>query len=241
MKLLVVIPTYNEAENIENLLAAAFSYMPQDLSRGSVLVIDDNSPDGTAAIVNSLIDKHLRRLHLHTRAGKLGVASAYLHGFAWGVANGYDAILAMDADFSHNPKYIPAMLTQIETNDIVVGSRNVAGGAIENRSLLRDLITKGAALYCRLILHCPIRDFTGGFNMWSRAALEKIGIDTVFSRGYSFQIEMKYKAYRAHCKIAEIPIVFADRKYGKSKMSKKIFFQALLDVWKIKRSINVKC
>jgi len=229
MQLLIVIPTYNEIENIESFVFSVFSSAPE----AHILVIDDNSPDGTAAVVEKIaVDKPL--LHILKRSGKLGVASAFLDGFSWGINNGFDILLAMDADFSHNPKYIPLMLKEIENADLVIGSRNVRGGAIEDRTFVRNMLTKGGALYCRTILNCPIRDFTSGYNMWRRTTLEKIGLESVFSRGYSFQIEMKYKAYRRQCRIVEIPIVFSDRKKGQSKMSGDFFLKALGDVWKIK-------
>jgi len=230
MRLLIIIPTYNEIENIESLILSAFSFAPE----AHILVIDDNSPDGTATAVEKIAgDKS--SLHIMKRSGKQGVASAFLEGFAWGINNSFDILLAMDADFSHNPKYIPLMLKEIETADLVIGSRNVAGGVIENRKWVRNILTKGGALYCRTILKCPVRDFTSGYNMWRSTTLQKIGLESVFSRGYSFQIEMKYKAYLKHCHIVEIPIVFSDRKRGQSKMSGSFFFKALGDVWKIRK------
>jgi dolichol-phosphate mannosyltransferase len=168
------------------------------------------------------------------RPGKQGVATAFLGAFAWGVQSGYDTILAMDADFSHDPKYIPQMLDTIAENDMVIGSRNVKGGGIENRTWFRDCVTKCAALYCRIILGYRIYDFTGGYNMYRKEVFEKIGIDTIQCRGYSFQIEIKYKAFKTGLRIAEIPIIFPDRRFGTSKMSGKLLFQAILDVWKIK-------
>jgi dolichol-phosphate mannosyltransferase len=233
--LLVVVPTYNEKENIEPFLKEVFEYIPEN---ADILVIDDNSPDGTALVVKEIVENYKGRIHLIVRKKKMGGASAFLQGFSWGIEHGYDLLLAMDADFSHNPKYIPVMLEQIQNSDVVIGSRNVKGGGIENRTLIRNLITKGAALYCRILLGCPIRDFTGGYNLWSKTALEKIGVDTIKTRGYSFQIEMKYKAFKSKCRIVEIPIIFPDRKYGTSKMSKTIFFQALVDVWRINMLIG---
>jgi putative flippase GtrA len=164
----------------------------------------------------------------------LGCASAFLDGFTWGINNGFDILLAMDADFSHDPKYIPLMLKEIENADLVIGSRNTEGGGIENRSWVRNVLTKGGSLYCQTILKCPIKDFTGGYNMWRKTTLEKIGLESIVSRGYSFQIEMKYKAYQKQCRIVEIPIIFPDRKKGLSKMSSSFLLKALADVWKIK-------
>ncbi|GHV91234.1 hypothetical protein AGMMS50268_17370 [Spirochaetia bacterium] len=232
MKILTVVPTYNEIENIEAFIGAVFQYLP---ASGGILVVDDSSPDRTAAAVEKLVPQYPDRLFLLKRAGKLGGASAFLEGFAWGIAHGYDALLAMDADFSHDPKYIPLMAEKIETCDLVIGSRNVPGGGVENRSWVRNIITRGGALYSRITLGCPIRDFTGGYNLWRKETLEKIGLANVALRGYSFQLEMKYKACKAGCNIVEVPIIFPDRKHGTSKMSNKYFFDALMSVWKIRR------
>jgi len=232
MSLLIVIPTYNEIENISSLISSIFSIVPT----ANILVVDDNSPDGTAAAVEE-IAKNNGLLHILKRKGKLGGASAFLEGFSWGISNGFEILLAMDADFSHDPKYIPEMLKEIADSDLVIGSRNVPGGCIENRSIIRDILTKCAAFYCQIILRCSIKDFTGGFNMWRKSTLEKIKIENVVLRGYSFQIEMKYKTYRAGCRIVEIPIVFPDRKKGQSKMPASFLFKALGDVWKIKKLV----
>jgi dolichol-phosphate mannosyltransferase len=232
MNLLIVIPTYNEAENIHGLINAVFAIVPEYTS---ILVVDDNSPDGTAGIVERLISNYSGRLFLLKREGKQGLASAYLAGFSWGLFRNFDVFLEMDADFSHNPQYIPVMIDAIKTHDVVIGSRNVANGGVEGWTWLRNFISKGGSLYSRTVLQCPIKDLTGGFNMWRKTAFEKIGLDSIISKGYSFQVEMKYKAYRTHCNIVEIPIVFVDRKQGKSKMSKKIFFEALINIWRIRR------
>jgi dolichol-phosphate mannosyltransferase len=228
--LLVIIPTYNEIENITPLVEEVFSRAP----KAHILVVDDNSPDGTAAAVEKIAAVK-PALHVLKRSGKLGGASAFLDGFSWGINNGFDILLAMDADFSHDPRYIPDMLKEIENSDLVIGSRNVPGGGIENRSLFRNILTKYGALYCRVLLGCPIKDFTGGYNMWRRGTLEKIGLKKVVCRGYSFQIEMKYKTYKKGCRIAEIPIIFPDRKKGQSKMSGHFLLKALGDVWKIRK------
>jgi dolichol-phosphate mannosyltransferase len=231
MKILAAIPTYNEALNIEPLIKAVFENIPHE---SEILVIDDNSPDGTAKIVESLIPGYPQRLHILNRPEKQGLARAYLAAFAWGLSRGYDAFLEMDADFSHNPKYIPAMLTEIGVNDVVIGSRNIQGGGVEGWTFLRNAVSKGGSFYARAVLGCPVKDLTGGFNMWTRNALEKIGLANIISKGYSFQVEMKYRAYTAGCRIKEIPIIFPDRKFGASKMSKKIFLEALVNIWKIK-------
>jgi putative flippase GtrA len=159
---------------------------------------------------------------------------AYLAAFEWGLARGYTVFLEMDADFSHNPAYIPAMLTEIQTHDVVIGSRNIQGGGVEGWTFLRNLISKGGSLYARAVLGCPIKDLTGGFTMWTETALGKIGLASIMSKGYSFQVEMKYRAFIVGCRIKEIPILFTDRKRGTSKMSGSIFFEAFVNVWKIK-------
>jgi dolichol-phosphate mannosyltransferase len=233
LKLIIIIPTYNEIENIEPLISSINATVPE----ANILVIDDNSPDGTGAVVERLAE-HNSLLHILKRGGKQGGASAFLEGFAWGLNNGFDILLAMDADFSHDPKYIPIMLKEIANADLVIGSRNVPRGGIENRSWIRNILTKGGSIYCQAILKCPIKDITGGYNMWQKTTLEKIRLGSVVSRGYSFQIEMKYKAYRENCRIVEVPIIFPDRKKGQSKMSGSFLLKALGDVWKIKKNTD---
>jgi len=235
MKLLITVPTYNEAPNIELFIKTVFEHIPPD---AEILVIDDNSPDGTALLVNALIDSYPERLHILNRPEKQGLARAYLAAFEWGLSGDYDTFLEMDADFSHNPEYIAEMLRQIETHDVVIGSRNIKGGSVEGWTVLRNLISKGGSLYSRIILGCPIMDLTGGFNMWRKNALERIGLENIISKGYSFQIEMKYRAFRSGCSVKEIPITFTDRKLGKSKMSKKILMEALLNIWRIKKNLS---
>ena len=231
MNLLVIIPTYNEIENIEKLIKAVFTYIPTD---AAILVVDDNSPDGTARVVEKISKDFPDRLHILNRPEKQGLAAAYLAGFSWGADGPWDVFLELDADFSHDPKYIPVMLEQIQTHDVVIGSRNIKGGGVEGWTFLRNVISKGGSLYSRFVLGCTIQDLTGGYNMWRKSALEKINLSDIISHGYSFQIEMKYKAYRKGCSVKEIPIIFTDRKYGKSKMSKKIFFEALFNIWEIR-------
>jgi dolichol-phosphate mannosyltransferase len=232
--LLIIIPTYNEIENIIPLITSVFEVSPDS----HILVVDDNSPDGTAAAVEQ-IAMAKPALYILKRSGKQGLASAYIAGFKWGIPKGYDVFLEMDADFSHNPEYIPEMLEQIKTHDVVIGSRNIKGGGVEGWSALRNMISKGGSLYSRIVLSCPIMDLTGGFNMWRKFALEKIGLDGIISKGYSFQVEMKFKAYHCGCSVKEIPILFPDRKHGSSKMSKKIFIEALINIWKIKKNTGV--
>lgn len=231
MKLLVIIPTYNEIANISKLLPEVFRNIPED---AGILVVDDGSPDGTADAVKECMENYSDRLHLLERAEKNGLADAYLTGFKWGVEHGYDVLCEMDADFSHKPEYLPELYAAIQTNDVAIGSRNIKGGAVEGWGALRNFISKGGSLYSRMVLRCPIKDLTGGYNMWRKAALERIDLDAIISKGYSFQIEMKYKAYKAGCSIKEIPIIFPDRIAGESKMSKGIFMEALKAVWKIR-------
>lgn len=240
MKLLVIIPTYNEIENITRIIPEVFKVIPED---AGVLVVDDGSPDGTAESVkkmqvasNATNGGGYTNLHLFERPTKNGLADAYITGFKWGIENGYDVFCEMDADFSHKPAYLPALYEAIQTNDVAIGSRNIKGGAVENWSILRNFISKGGSLYSRIVLGCPIKDLTGGFNMWRKESLEKIGLDSIISKGYSFQIEMKYRAYKAGCSIKEIPIIFPDRVAGESKMSKGIFIEAFKSVWRIRNA-----
>jgi dolichol-phosphate mannosyltransferase len=236
MNILICIPTYNESENIAELIPLVFENSPQNTH---ILVIDDNSPDGTAEIVEGLVPAYTGCLHIMKRPEKQGLGRAYLAAFEWGYSRGYDAFLEMDADFSHDPKYIFQMIAELDKHDVVIGSRNIKGGAVEGWSVLRNLVSKGGSLYSRAVLNCPIYDLTGGFNLWQKAALEKIGLHNIISLGFSFQVEMKYKAYCAGCSIKEIPIVFPDRKRGISKMSRKVFLEALINVWKIKKDFRM--
>jgi dolichol-phosphate mannosyltransferase len=232
LNILVCVPTYNEAENIGPFIAAVLDDSPEGVD---MLVVDDNSPDGTANIVENLMAKYHDRLRILKRPEKQGGASAFLQSFEWGIRHGYDAMLAMDADFSHDPQYIPLMLEKAAEYDVVIGSRFIRkGDSIKNRSFLRNIISHGASLYCRILLTPSIRDWTGGYNLWSKKALEQIDIPSIFTRGYSFQIEMKYKAVRSNCAIAEIPIIFPDRVRGLSKMPPAYLIKALADVWRIK-------
>jgi dolichol-phosphate mannosyltransferase len=247
MNLLVCIPTYNEAENIELFIKTVFEYLP--VNNADILIVDDNSPDGTAKIVERMIEQNYigqnsaehtgqnKRLHILNRPEKQGLAKAYLAAFEWGMARGYDVFLEMDADFSHKPQYIPVMLDEIKTHDVVIGSRNIKGGSVEGWSAIRNIISKGGSLYSQIVLGCPVKDLTGGFNMWRKSALLAIGLENIISKGFSFQVEMKFRSFCTGASIKEIPIVFPDRKFGKSKMSKNIFVEALLNIWTIKKHI----
>ena len=233
---LIIIPTYNESENVEKLLDLISRTDPA----AHVLIVDDNSPDRTYEIVERLMQtSYPGRLFLLKRAGKLGLGTAYIAGFKWALARDYDYIFEMDADFSHDPKYLPAFLTAIEKHDLVLGSRYVPGGGVKNWGLLRKIISRGGSLYARTILGLSLRDLTGGFKCFRRQVLESIDLDAVKSNGYSFQIEMTYRARCKGFRICETPIVFEDRTAGKSKMSRKIFLEAVLMVWKLRMDSSI--
>lgn len=236
MRSLILVPTYNECENIRPLLTAIFAVNPGV----EVLVIDDNSPDGTGALVTQESQKN-PRVHLLSRAKKQGLGRAYLAGFDWGLRNGFDIMVEMDADFSHRPEDLKVILEQFQTGsavDFVIGSRYVPGGRTVNWGLMRKLISRGGSLYSRFILGFPVNDWTGGFNAWTRKALEAIRLSEVTSNGYSFQIELKFRALRAGCKGLESPIVFEDRRVGQSKMSMGIVVEAFFRVWQIRWSVS---
>jgi dolichol-phosphate mannosyltransferase len=226
MRILVIIPTYNERENIEKLIPAV-------LAQGKsieVLVVDDNSPDGTGGIVKGIRAVE-PRVHLIERQGKLGLGSAYIAGFRFALENGYDIVFEMDADFSHHPRYIKRFLRAARKNDLIIGSRYVKGVNVINWPLMRLVLSTGASVYTRLITGMPLRDPTSGYKCIGRAVLEKLDLDKIDSDGYSFQIEVNYKAWRMGFKVVEIPIIFVDRNRGSSKMNKKIVFEAIYMVW----------
>lgn len=228
---LVIIPTYNERDNLEELLAQVY----RAVADMHVLIVDDNSPDGTANLVEELMaGRYSGQLFLFKRPGKLGLGTAYIAGFKWALQRSYQYIFEMDADFSHNPKYLADFLTTIETCDVVLGSRYIPGGGVTNWGLIRRFISKGGSLYSRMILGLPFRDLTGGFKCFRREVLETLDLEGIKSNGYSFQIEMTYRAYLKGFRIKEVPIVFEERAAGKSKMSRKIFAEALLMIWKLR-------
>ena len=228
-KVLVIIPTYNEAANIQELLDAIW----RQVREVHVLVVDDNSRDGTQEIVRSHPNYGHGRLFLLARPGKLGLGTAYIAGFTWALTRGYEIVIEMDADMSHDPAMLPRMIAGMASHAVVVGSRYVPGGGTVNWSPLRKLISRVGGLYARIILGVPVNDLTGGFNAWSRDVLQSIRFDTVRSQGYSFQIELKYRAFKAGYQILEIPIVFVDRRAGQSKMSGRIVFEAIFRVWQM--------
>lgn len=225
---LVIIPTYNEKENVRGIVELVLS-QAADLE---VLVVDDNSPDGTAAIVTEMAQAN-PRIHLLSRAGKLGLGTAYIAGFKWGLARGYAYLIEMDADFSHDPREIPNMLKAIQQADLVLGSRYIDGVRVVNWPLSRLFLSKGASYYVRIITGLPIHDPTGGFKCFRRIVLETIRLDDVRSNGYAFQIEMTHKAWMMGFRVREIPITFADRYAGQSKMSGHIVREALWMVWSL--------
>lgn len=233
MNILIIIPTYNEAENVTLLITKIF----KDFPNVSILIIDDNSPDGTYEAVKNLIEKEIGNLNIIQRSTKLGIASAYIYGFKWGIQNGFDVFCEMDADFSHNPDYLKIMIEKIKFYEIVIGSRNIRNGKVKGWTIFRNFISKMGNLYSRTVLKkLPIYDLTGGYNMYTLSALEKINIESIISKGFLFQIEMKYKAWKNGCKIIEVPIVFENRKYGKSKMNLNIFWEALIKIWEIRNN-----
>jgi dolichol-phosphate mannosyltransferase len=230
---LVCIPTYNEKDNLEGICRAVLNAD----SRVDILVIDDNSPDGTGMLADALAAKEPRIQVLH-RVAKQGLGRAYLHAFRWALDRPYSYILEMDADFSHDPKYLPKFLDAAEQGaDLVLGSRYVPGGGTVNWGAGRRAISKGGSLYARTILGIPVRDLTGGFKCFRRKVLESLELDQVKSSGYAFQIELTYRAIKKGFRIAEIPIVFEDRRVGQSKMSRTIFVEALTMVWKLRLTV----
>jgi dolichol-phosphate mannosyltransferase len=227
----ICLPTYDERENLEPIVAAIHAAVPQV----DVLVIDDNSPDGTGELADSLAARDPRVKVLH-RPGKQGLGKAYLAGFQWALERGYDLVLEMDADFSHDPRYLPALLDKAREVDLALGSRYVPGGGTVNWGLGRKIISRGGSLYARLILGIGVRDLTGGFKCFRRAVLEALDLPTVECSGYAFQIELTYRALCKGFSVAEVPIVFADRRVGHSKMSKRIVLEAMRKVWAMRFS-----
>jgi dolichol-phosphate mannosyltransferase len=227
---LIVVPTYNERDNVHGIADQLLAALPGT----DILFVDDNSPDGTGDLLDE-IAKAQPRLHVMHRAGKLGLGTAYVEGFTWGLERGYEYLFEMDADGSHDPSYLPTMLALAEDGaDVVIGSRYVPGGGTANWGLGRRVLSKGGSLYARSVLGVDVRDLTAGFMCWRRSALETIELATVTSNGYSFQIEMKYRALQKGLRLVETPIVFVDRRVGQSKMSRAIFIEGLLKVWALR-------
>lgn len=230
---LIIVPTYNECDNISLLMNGIIAQAPEC----SVLFIDDNSTDGTRDEIQRFIDARPDRVFLEKRPGKMGLGTAYIHGFKWALQRNYDLVVQMDADLSHDPKYLPAMLRHLESRALVIGSRYVAGGGTRNWSALRKLISRFGSIYARVILGLPVNDFTGGFNGWQAATLRSLPLDDVKSNGYVFQIEMKARALRNGNAFVEFPIIFVDRQVGQSKMSSGIVYEAMWRVLVLRQAI----
>jgi dolichol-phosphate mannosyltransferase len=229
---LVIVPTYNERDNLPEIVRAVH----QHLSEADLLVVDDNSPDGTGQLADELAAAD-DKVHVLHRPGKQGLGTAYVAGFKWALARDYQFIFEMDCDFSHDPKYLPEMLARARGGaELVLGSRYVDGGGTVNWGPMRKLISRGGSLYARTILGVGVRDLTGGFKCFRRHVLEALDLDSVSAQGYGFQIEMTYRAVKHGFRVEELPIVFVDRRVGQSKMSKKIFLEALTLVWKLRFS-----
>ncbi len=224
---LVVIPTYNEAQNIVPIIRDIWAHVPHV----HILVVDDNSQDGTAQLVREMQIEHTTQLHLMERSGKLGLGTAYIAGFTWALEEGYLALVEIDADFSHPPSELPHMLAKLNVAPVVIGSRYVEGGGTENWHPLRKLISLAGSFYARTILGMKVRDLTGGYNVWRAEVLRSIGLESVRSEGYSFQIELKFRAGRAGYRLLEHPILFSERREGQSKMSGRIVLEAFYRVW----------
>jgi len=226
---LIIVPTYDERENLPLLLTAIHEVLPAV----HVLVVDDNSPDGTGRIADEIAARD-GRVHVLHRPGKQGLGTAYIQGFRWALARDFQYVFEMDADFSHQPKYLPELLRAAASADLVLGCRYMPGGGTEDWTLLRKLVSKGGNLYARTVMGLPFRDLTGGFKCFRRRVLETIDLDAVTSKGYAFQIELTYRTHLAGFRIAEVPIVFPDRRVGQSKMSGRIVREAMINVVKLR-------
>lgn len=222
-KTLVIIPTYNEVENIERITGRVRAAVPE----AEILIADDNSPDGTGDLADKLaaIDPNIHVMH---RLGKDGLGAAYLAGFHWGIDRGYDVLVELDADGSHQPEQLPSLLAALQGADLVLGSRWVKGGAVVNWPKSREILSRGGNLWTRIVLGIPLRDATGGFRAFRRDTLLGLGLDAVASAGYCFQVDLAWRALRAGFKVVEVPITFIEREYGDSKMSQRIVVEALL-------------
>jgi len=229
MKTLIISPTYNEEKNIQQLVDLVLGENPEF----HLLIVDDNSPDGTGDKVKTLQSVY-KNLFLETRSKKSGLGTAYIFGFKWALKKKYDHIIQMDADLSHNPKDLPRMVKNLKNSDVVIGSRYINGISVVNWPLRRLMLSYGANAYSRIITGMPIMDGTGGFKAWKAKVLSDIDLDSVKSQGYSFQIEMNFRAWVKSYIIKEIPIIFSDRTIGQSKMSKTIVYEAIFMVWRLR-------
>ena len=229
MKTLIISPTYNERKNIKQLVDMVIGENPEL----HLLIVDDNSPDGTGEMVKKLQTEY-KNLFLETRPKKSGLGTAYIFGFKWALEKKYDNIIQMDADLSHNPKDLPRMVNNLQKYDLVIGSRYINGISVVNWPLRRLMLSYGANAYSRVITGMPIMDGTGGFKAWKSSVLSSIDLDSVKSQGYSFQIEMNFRAWVKKFNIKEIPIIFSNRTIGQSKMSKTIVYEAIFMVWRLR-------
>lgn len=228
-KSLVIIPTYNESDNVENMLKALNSLYPEL----SILIVDDGSPDGTAKLVKSYQVAH-SNVHMLERSGKLGLGTAYITGFKWALEKGFEFIFEMDCDFSHDPKDVEDLLKAAQSCDLAIGSRYIGGIRILNWPMKRLLLSYFASIYTRIITGMKIQDATGGFKCFKASTLQQIDLNQIFSNGYSFQIELNYKTWKKGLKLQEVPITFSERRVGQSKMSRKIIWEAVWAVWRLK-------
>ena len=235
MKAIVIIPTYNEKENINSIIDAVLKVQP-DIH---ILVVDDNSPDGTAEDVRKKMTDN-DQIHLIVRPEKDGLGTAYLEGFRYSLDQNFDFIFEMDADFSHNPEDIPRFLEEIKNNDLIIGSRYITGVNVVNWPLSRLILSYGANMYTKIITGLPIKDATGGFKCFRASKLRELNLTEVKTNGYGFQIEINFRMWKAGARIKEIPIIFIDRRSGVSKMNKKIIYEAVFLVWKLKLFFSKK-
>ncbi|MEO0240607.1 MAG: polyprenol monophosphomannose synthase [candidate division WOR-3 bacterium] len=229
MKVLIVIPTYNERENVERIIEEIFKFLPS----ANILIVDDNSPDGTSEIVKEIMKKD-KRVNLILKEKKEGLGKAYKTGFKWGIEKNYDIIIQMDADFSHSPEVLPEFIKEIEKGyDLIIGSRYLNGVSVVNWPIKRLLLSYFANVYARILTGVPVRDLTGGFKVWKREVLENLPWEKIDAEGYGFQIETTFYAKKLGYRIKEYPIIFIERRVGISKMSKKIIFEAFFLVIKL--------
>jgi len=229
-RILIVVPTFNERDNLPILVDAVFAVQPE----AHLLIVDDASPDGTGKIADDMAARD-PRVHVMHRSGKRGLGSAYVEGFSWGLQRTYELFIEMDADMSHDPRYLTALIAALDDGaDLAVGSRNIPEGGVEGWGIGRQFLSKGGSLYSRAVLGVGVHDLTTGFKAYKRRTLELIGLDRVHSNGYAFQIETTFRALRRGLKVLEVPIVFVDRRVGQSKMSRRIFFEAIRIPWKLR-------
>ncbi len=234
MKALIIVPTFEEVENVPELVEAIWSHAPDV----HLLFVDDNSQDGTRDVIDRLRAEHTGTVDAIYRERKLGLGTAYVAGFLWALERDYDVVIEMDADLSHDPSVLPRFFELLATHDVVIGSRYIEGGGTRNWGPIRQLISRMGGVYARAILGMKVKDPTGGFNGWRREVLENIRPTTIRSEGYSFQIELKYRAARAGFSLVETPIVFEDRRTGQSKMSNAIIVEAMMRVWALRWGQN---